>query len=245
MCSLKPVFFLLFCICIKQAHGQFTDTTRNLVNLSATGNFNRTVDGVSYLFNNSAKYGYRRKDFIFNANAKWVYGTSPQKLTNNDILTSLDFNRYKFIPRFYYWGLLNFTSSYSLRINQQWQAGLGLAYRIIDQKNMMLSISDGILFEHTNLVTDEDPNLIYQTYRNSLRLQYRVNHRDMIKFNFTGFYQPSLQYGNDYIINITSNLEIKIWKWLNMSGGFTYNTISRTNRENMLITYGLVAERYF
>lgn len=182
---------------------------------------------------------------MLNAGAKWLYGANPQTLTNNDVNATLDANLYKTFPHFYYWGLVNFTSSYSLHIHQQLQTGVGAAYRFIDQKNMMLSVSDGILYEHSNVINEEGNDYKYETFRNSLRLQYRVSHRDWLKYRFTGFYQPSLQYGNDYIISVVSGFDIKLWKWLSANASFTYNKITRTNRENILITYGIVAEHFF
>ena len=216
-----------------------------MVYASASGNFNRIAEGTTYLFNNHFKYGYKTKDILFDGSAKWIYGANPEKLTSNDFNASLDCNLYKTFPHFYYWGLANFTSSYSLRIRQQWQTGLGVVYRFIDKESMVLSVSDGILFEHSDIINEEGVNIVYQTFRNSLRLQYHVNHKDKIQVKFTGFYQPSLQYANDYNISVVSSLEIKLWKWLRANAAFNYNQISRTERENVLITYGLVAEKFF
>ena len=224
---------------------QFNDSTRHMVQASMQGNFNRTADGVTYLFNNSLKYGFKDEDIVLNAGAKWLYGSNTQKLTNNDFNVALDCNLYKTLPHFYYWGLMTFTSSYSLRIIQQSQAGVGAAYRLIDREHMMFSVSNGILYEYSEVINEEGNNYVYKTFRNSLRLQYRINHRDRVKFQFTGFYQPSLQYGNDYILSAVSSLDIKLWRWLSANASFTYNKISRTGRENILITYGLVAERFF
>lgn len=180
-----------------------------------------------------------------NVNSAWIYGNTPEKLTNNDFNATLDFNLYKTFPHFYYWGLVNFTSSYSLKIKEQMQSGLGAAYRLIDQKDIMLNISDGILFERSNIIQEEGTELGYQTFRNSLRLQFRLQYKELLTFNSVGFYQPSLQYGGDFIVTANISLGIKVWKWLSFTTAFTYNKVSRTQRENTLITYGLVAERFF
>ena len=110
---------------------------------------------------------------------------------------------------------------------------------------MMFSISNGVLYEYSDIVLEENDSYVYRTFRNSLRLQYRFNYRELITFSSTGFYQPSFRGLNDYIINANASLSIKVWKWVSFSAAVTYNNISRTSRENTLITYGLVAERFF
>ncbi len=184
----------------RPAAAQFSDSVHNMINISSSGNFNRTNDGMTYLFNNSFRYSLNRKAAVLNFNNKWIYGVTPQKMTNNDFNSTLDFNLYKTLPHFYYWGLAGFTTSFSLNVHEQAQAGLGAAYRLIDRENMMFSISNGVLYEYSNIVLEEDNSYIYRTFRNSLRLQYRFSYRELIAFRSTGFYQPSFKGLSDYII---------------------------------------------
>ena len=236
------LLILITCINVK---AQFSDSVRNFVNFTGTGTFNRTGDGVTYLLNNGLKYSVRQKSFVMNSTSLWVYGNTPEKLTNNDFTTALDFNLYKTFPHFYYWGLVNFTSSFSLKINQQMQTGLGIAYRFIDKERTMLSVSNGILFERSSIVNEISDNFEYQTFRNSLRVQYRTKIKEIITFNGSAFYQPSLSYFSDYIITANATLGFKIWKWLSLTTTCNFNKVTRTNRENVIFTYGLVFERYF
>jgi len=247
---MKQFFVLLLPLIIlyHTANAQFNDTIHHRVYLSSSGNFNRTIDGVTYLLNNNLKYSVRKKSFVMNAAGAWVYGHTPETLTNNDVTAAVDFNLYNLhisLPRWYYWGLINFTSSYSLKIKEQMQTGLGVAYRFIEKPNIMLSVSDGILFERSNVIQEDGTELGYQTFRNSLRVQFRYKYKELLTLNGTGFYQPSLQYGGDFIINLNAGLGIKIWRWLSFNTAVTYNEVSRTQRENLQITYGLVAEHFF
>jgi hypothetical protein len=242
-------FFLLLPIIIFNSttitHGQFSDSVHHMINISLSGNFNRTNDGVTYLLNNGLKYSLRKKTFVMNSTSAWVYGNTPEKLTNNDFISTLDFNFYKTFPHFYYWGLVNFTSSYSLKIKEQLQTGLGAAYKIIDKESMVFSISDGILFERSNIIQEDQTELQYQTFRNSFRLLLYLKYKELLTFNGTGFYQPSLTYGGDFIVTANASLNIRVWKWLSFSTAVTYNNVSRTQSENVQFTYGLVAERFF
>lgn len=236
---------MLLCSFPSVLSAQFSDSVHHKLYIASTGTLNRTADGLTYLFNNGIRYSLRKQSFVMNLNNTWVYGNTPAKLTNNDYTATLDANLYKTFPHFYYWALVNFTTSYSLKVQEQLQAGLGAAYRLIDRPDMMLSISDGFLYERSNIIQEEDAVLGYQTIRNSLRLQYRYYYKELFILNSAGFYQPSLQYGGDFIVTANLNLGVKIWKWLSLTAGLTYNKVSRTGRENVLITYGLVAERFF
>lgn len=242
----QPIFLLfIFLFYTATLSAQFNDSTHYLAAAQSTGTFNKTNDGYTSLYNNSLRYGMKFNSFVMNANSSWVYGKTPSKLSNDDWNTTLDFNLYKTFPHFYYWGLLNYTSSYSLKIDNQFQGGLGLAYRIYDRPHIRLSISNGILYETSRIIQEQGNYLEYETFRNSLRLQFNYSYKELIKLRAVGFYQPSLSYKNDYIINANASVNIKIWKWLQFSTTATYNKVSRNRRENFILTYGLVAERYF
>ena len=107
------------------AFAQYSDSVHYYLGYSASGNVNQTSDGRSYLLNNTLKAGIRKKKVSFNLNNSWVYGAQNSQLTNNDFQSALDVNFYTAIKHFYYWGLGNYTTSYSLKINNQLQVGAG------------------------------------------------------------------------------------------------------------------------
>ena len=67
----------------------------------------------------------------------------------------------------------------------------------------------------------------------------------MISIDGIGFIQNSLNYGDDYILKINLNASLRLLKWVSFTTAFSYNKITKTNRENLLFTYGLTFERYF
>ena len=181
-----------------------------------------------------------------NLNNAWVYGSQNKSLTNNDYGAGLDFDLHsRQNPRFYYCGLGNYTSSYSLKIKNQLQAGLGAAYSFFDTINAYLNVSDGILFESSDLFLNDSTHDVYHTYRNSLRLQFKFIISKRIEFSGSSYWQPSLSHGNDYILRSNINMGIRLQKWLSITTAFNYNKFSRTRRENLLFTYGLTFEKYF
>lgn len=142
-------------------------------------------------------------------------------------------------------GVTSFASSYSLKIYHQFQAGAGIGYSIINDSLADLVISDGLLYETSDLLLPSGKQDNYNTVRNSLRIKYKWMINDLLSFEGTHFWQPALSDFNDYMIRSNTTLSIKLRKWLNLTTGFTYNKISRTGRENLLINFGLTAETYF
>lgn len=245
--TMKQIIIFSACLffCAFKVGAQFSDTIQYHAKVASTGNINRANEGDTYLMNNSLKFDIRKKALVLNAGAGWIYGQQNNNLTNNDFTGALDFNVYKALPHMYYWGLTNYTASYSLKINSQAQTGVGLAYNVIDKKNYKVNLSDGILYESSDIVVNDNTNDVYQTFRNSFRLAFKLNYKDIVLLDGTNFLQSSLSDGNDYIIKSNINLSFKVRKWLSLTTSFTYNKFSRTNRENMLFSYGFVFEKYF
>jgi len=239
------LFTIFFSLLNRVANAQFTDSTHYSIKYTSTGSINKTNDGQSYLLNNAAKFAVRKKTFNMNFNNSWIYGKQDRKLTNNDFLSSLDFNLYSHNPRFFYWGLASYTTSRSLKINNQLLAGAGVAYSFIDEKNAYLNVSDGFLFDSSDLILDSGEREIYETYRNSLRLVFKFVFKEFFVLDNSTFFQPSMNRKEDYIFKSSSALSFKVNRWLSLTTALNYNRISRTDRENLLMSYGLTFERFF
>ncbi|WP_300601301.1 DUF481 domain-containing protein [Niabella sp.] len=237
---------LLFGLMAQVAAAQFNDSVHHYLNAGLSGTLNQSSGNKNYLLNNALKYRFYKQKSELNANAAWIYGQNNDGLTNNDLTTALDFNIYRdTASRLNYWGLAAYTSSYSLRINSQFQAGLGGAYKLVDNGLWYLRMSDGILFEQSKIAPTDSTLERYHTFRNSLRLQLRWYAYRALSFESTSFWQPSLKNINDYIITCQLGLNLKLVKWLSLSTRLNYNRISRTQKENLLFTYGVLFERYF
>lgn len=221
------------------------DSTAFYAGFTSTGTYNRTNSSSYYLLSNGIKLGLKKDDVVWNSTNKWLYGEQDRNLTNNDFSSSWDVNLYKTFPRFYYWGLVLYNTSYSLKINNQGQGGLGIAYNFIDKTTAQINLSDGILYDYSDLNLEGGTREVYGTFRNSLRLQLKWKFRQRFTFSGNAFLQNSLQYGNDYIIKSDASLSFKIWKWISLSGTFSYNEMSRTKSQNLFMTYGLTIENNF
>jgi len=235
------VFAFFFC----DVSAQYNDTIGHYIGAMATGNISKTNDSHSYLFNNALKFGIHQKTFTLNSTNSWVYGSTDKVLANNDFNSTLDFDLYKTLPHFYYWGLANYQSSLSLKINNQYQAGVGVAYNIIDRKYLKFNLSDGILYDNSDIYLEDTMRDVYSTFRNSFRILFHLGIKDIVKFDAAGFYQNSFSSGSDYIVKANLGLAVKLRKWLSLTTALTYNRFNRTMRENILFTYGITMEKYF
>ena len=227
------------------SYSQFNDSITKYISYASTGVINKTNDGSSYVLNNNFRFNIKKKDVSLNTAAGWIYGEQNGNLTNNDFSSVVDFNLHRTFPHFYYWGLATYDKSRSLKINDRVQAGIGIAYNLIEKKGVALNLSDGILFEKSDIFLNDTTRDVYNTFRNSFRLRYRFIIKEIIIFDGTHFIQNSLSDGKDYILKSNNSLSIKLKKWMSFTAALMYNKLNRTKRENLLITYGLTVEKYF
>jgi hypothetical protein len=239
------IAFLFTCILTVRVQAQAGDTLTMRLKYLAAGSLNKTNDGKTWLVNNAVNFNMKKRRDVFNVNAAWVYANTNRQLTNNDFSSSMDFDIYSKDPRFYYWGLGAFDNSYSLKIVSRYQAGLGAAYTILNTPRFRFNVSDGILFEYSDLYLTDTVREKYNTFRNSLRISYHLRLKEIVSLDGQHFYQPSLTHQHDYILKSSSSLSVKLWRWVNFSVTLLYNKVSRSQRENLLFTYGLTVERQF
>lgn len=231
----------------KGAFAQFTDTTHYHAAFSSTGSVNRTRDGNSYLLNNAVNFGLRKKDYSINLITSYIYGRQDSALTNRDLTSSVNANLYKYtpFPHSFYWALVNYNTSFSLKVNNQAQGGVGFAYSLIDRKNAYLNFSDGIVYDQSDLMLRDTIHDVYHTYRNSFRLAFHFAIRSLVVIDGSDFLQNSFQRGSDYIIRSNTSLTLKVRKWIGFTTSLAYAKMNRTDSENLLLTYGLTIDKYF
>ncbi|RBL90425.1 DUF481 domain-containing protein [Chitinophaga flava] len=233
---------MLYCLC---SFAQFSDSTHYLIKYASTGSINHTQDGNSYLLNNNFGFKVSKRKVSLNAGASYIYGKQNTSLTNNDVSAAVDFNLYTDTAKIYYWGLANYDRSYSLKINSRFQGGLGIGYDLIRLPNAVLNVTDGLLFENSNLFLHDTIQDIYSTVRNSFRLQYKWTIRNIVVLEGGNYFQQSLTHGDDYIIRCVNSMSVKLRSWLSVTASLTYNKLNRTERENLLVNYGVTLEKFF
>lgn len=226
------------------ARAQWGDSTNYFIKLSSTNSINRANDKSAFLFNNGVGFSIRKERVSLNWNNTWLYGQQDGTKSNNDFSTSFDANFYRPDRKFFYWGLANYNSSFSLKIKNQLLAGAGVAYSFWDTETAYLNLSDGFLFDTSSILEDDLP-VHYQTVRNSFRVAYRFVVYSRVTLQGNNFYQPSLTDGSDFNVRLDNNASFALYKGLSLTAALTYNRVNRTGSENLLVTYGLSFERYF
>jgi len=243
---MKKTGSLLGCIVLYfTGYAQFNDTTHYFLNYAATGTLNKADNGHSYVLNNALAFEVNKKNVSFNSSSNYIYGESQSGVINNDFTSGFNFDLFRAVRTWYYWGLASYTSSYSLNIRNQFQTGAGIGYNAVRKSNAELVISDGILFETSNLYNPVPGKSVYVTARNSLRIKYRWVIKNLVTIDGMHFWQPALNDISNYIIRSTGNLSVSLNKWLSLTSSVTYNRFTETHRENLLINFGLTFQKYF
>lgn len=236
---------LCFFLMVVTARAQFNDSINYYVKFNSTGLVNKTNERNSYLFNNSIRFNFYKKSVAINTTNTWIYGEQQRELTNNDFLSVIDFDLFKKRKHIYYWGLLNYETNFSLKIDNRFQGGAGLGYYLLDRDNFIIQVSDGLLYEKSDLYEQEGVDSDYETLRNSFRLKFRFVFHDRFTLEGVDFLQHSLYDKNDYNLRSVTSLSVKIWKFVHFTTVVNYNKINLTRRENFLMNIGLSLEKYF
>lgn len=221
------------------------DTVMYYLKGTTTGSINKTNDGKTFISNNNLKFNIIKSTMNLNSSNSWIYGAQTAGLTNNDFSSALDFNMFRSKRKVYYWGLATYDKSFSLRINNRVQTGIGIGYTFINTLIASISLSDGFIYEYNDLYKTQESNADYETVRNSLRLKYRFSFKDVVILDGMHFWQPSVFDIEDYIIKSNSTISIKLKTWLSITTAIIYNKVNATNKETLLVNYGLTFEKTF
>lgn len=242
---MRITVFVILALSASYCSAQLNDSVTHHLKFTPTGIINKTNTGKSYLLSNQLNYNTIKKNIALNTAALWVYGANKDALTNNDLSLHADLDFFKHQKKLYYWTLVNFDKAYSLKINHRLQAGAGASYNFIDSPYLRINVSDGFLYEQGDIIDGSTEHKTYSTPRNSFRLLYRWTIKDRVSITGIHFYQPSLASIDDYVIQSTNNVSVKLNRWLSFTSSLIYNKVTTTKRETLLVTYGLSLEKYF
>jgi hypothetical protein len=227
------------------SHAQVKERSKYSFNLSFTGMINRTESARTELFNSGFRAEVDTGRFAFNTMMAWIYGKQNKIRSNDDYSFISDLNYRVDSRRFVVWTLFNYEKSYSLRIKSRAQIGSGLSYNVLNANNYRLNISDGILYERSDVLLPDSTASHYQTFRNSLRLKYKFQFLDRLSLDGVHFIQNSLSRKNDYILKSNFAVAMKLYRWINLNIQLSHNKVNRQRRENFLFTIGISIDKTF
>ena len=176
-----------------------------------TGNVNRALIQVGGSFDWAVSRLFR-----FASSPSFSYGRQNQQLNEREFLA--DF-RTSFLQerRFYYLGFGAVEVSNLRKIRQRLTAGAGVGYKLISRKNTFLSITNVMLYEYTDFITNSAEVQDINVLRNSTRLsgeyqwdggRYSVTH---VAFIQPALNQPNLRWtGNvSFQMRLTSLISVR------------------------------------
>lgn len=239
------IIFFIFLLSVGKIQAQFNDSIHHFIKFSTTGIINKTNEKKTFVLTNTLNYSLEKNIITLSNGHNYIYGKQDGTVINSDYNTFINLDVLKNTHKIYYWGLMNYTTSKSLRIYNQFQGGLGVGWNVVDNDRFDVVITDGLMYEMSQILNTKDTREHYNTWRNSLRVKHSLSFTPDISLDGSHFWQPSLKDSKDYIIRSSASLNFQLKKWIRFTTGITYNKISRTDRENLIFNVGLTTSGYF
>lgn len=203
------MYILIFClvICLPlslSAQINESDTLRTKASLSLSG-FYQDGNVQTKIFRAQSELSFHPwKKAIFKTNNSYVYQEFGNQKADEDVL-SLNFlylNPEKKIHPF----LLGFVSTnFRRRIDLRFLTGGGVTYQIVESGSEWLKVSVSGEYEQTDFASSDfnrdefDGNMEINTLRGTIWISGRYHLLDdNVIFSHESYYQPSLEYSNNY-----------------------------------------------
>lgn len=216
---------------------------------------NVLIDTVRYRFigdGNFAKGNVNRSLMVLRAevtfsgpviniatNPRFTYGKQNGILAERDSYVDVFVDVFK-KSKTYLFGLGALETSNLRKIDLRQMAGAGVGYRLIQNINNNLSLTNAILYESTDF---QEKSLV-KTIRNSFRVKGKHSVlQDKIRFNHITFLQPALNDLSNFRWNTIISLELPINKWVTLRTSFenSYESVVEATRKqnDSRITFGV------
>jgi hypothetical protein len=241
---LKGTLTLAITILCFSSFAQFNDSTRYYLGYSLTGSYNKNHLNTSFVLSNSLQFKHKAEDLLYNLNLRHVLGKQQYRTVNNDFTGLFDVNRFLFFPGFYTWGLASYSSLFSVNVDHQVQIGAGIAYNLVNKKRFKLNLSDGIIYDFSQIRVSDSIPLTYGTYRNSVRLQVKLFVKEFFTLQSAVYVQHSLKTSHDMIIRGEGELILHLSDVIKGNMKVQYNQFSLTEQKSLFITWGILLNKY-
>ncbi|MCE2613110.1 DUF481 domain-containing protein [Flavobacteriaceae bacterium D16] len=252
---MKKVFYYLFLIpfCLVAQINE-SDTLNLKANLSLTG-FWQGGNVETLIFRAKSEVSFIPwKKWVFKTQNSYVYQEFGREKADEDIL-SLNF-LYINPERKIYPLLLAFVSTnFRREIDARYIAGVGVTFQLMKKKKNFLKFSISSEYEETNF---DNNNFNFAEYDgsesiNTFRATLWVNgkyylFKDKVIFSHESYFQPSLEYGNNYRWRSDLALEMPVWKHLNFKinylNAFESVVIEGQEQGDRFLTFGFTLKSY-
>ncbi len=250
----KTLYLLFFIPLLLSAQTNESDTLKLQVSLSLTGNFQGgNVQTTIFRAKSDVSYKPWRK-WVFKTKNSYVYQEFGRQKADEDIL-SLNFLYFDPEKKIYPL-LLGFVSTnFRRQIDLRSLFGAGVTWQVLDKGENWLKLSLSSEYERTEFKIDRfnvaeyngDPSI--HTVRGTIWVNgkyHLLNNKLIIRHE--GYFQPSLQEGNNYRWMSDIGVEIPISKFFNFKVNYleTFESIVVENqlRDDRFLTFGFTIKNY-
>lgn len=172
-------------------------------------------------------------------NPRFTYGKQNGILAERDSYVDVFVDVFK-KSKTYLFGLGALETSNLRKIDLRQMAGAGIGYRLVQNINNNLSLTNAILYESTDF---QEKSLV-KTIRNSFRVKGKHSVlQDKIRFNHITFLQPALNDFSNFRWNTIMSIELPINKWVTLRTSFenSYESVVEATRKqnDSRITFGV------
>ena len=252
---MKKFWLLLFLVPLYlSAQINESDTLNLKANLSLTG-FWQGGNVETLIFRAKSEVSFKPwKKWVFKTQNSYVYQEFGREKADEDIL-SLNF-LYMNPERKIYPLLLAFVSTnFRREIDARYIAGAGVTFQLMKKKKNFLKVSISSEYEETNFdnidfnFAEYDGTRSINTFRATLWVNGKYYlFKDKVIFSHESYFQPSLEYGNNYRWRSDLALEMPVWKHLNFKinylNAFESVVIEGQQQGDRFLTFGFTLKSY-
>lgn len=247
---MKKLFpFFIFCA-FGSAFAQLSeaDTARFSIRAATTGSL--SLGNVErFLVISNVDFSHLTKRIGLKTSNTYIYGTFRRTLTEDDFISK---NFFYLVPqnRFYPYLMLWLEKNYRRRFDLRYQMGAGITYQLLRQKKNSIKLSLNLTTEETRFFNNQfrefenGDSRVIATWRVAGRL---YGHHRLLKnklhFTYEFWYQPSLEYEDNFRYHGDFLLEIALNKILSFRTAFNYTheniVLTGVQRDDTFFTFGL------
>lgn len=124
-----------------------------------------------------------------------------------------------------------------LRIEERILVGVGPRFGFVNKEKHQFFLGTLVMYEHDQ----ELDSTLHNDARGSAYLAYTFKNEGAFAFSIITYYQPRLNYFEDYRLSMQSSLKFKIWKnfMFSVDGGLAYDAFPAAGSDIPNLTYKL------
>ncbi len=206
-----------------------------------TGNVERLI------LNNQFDFIKNGKTFSFKSSNQYTYGTIFKRETENDFFLR-NFLYYQYKRKVYPYAMLWYQSSKRQLLDQRWQVGAGISYRIIQNKNLIIKTSATLSYESStyennlfNFIPEGIDKSTVTCWRGTARF-WGVYQHNKFKITNEAWYQQASNDEKNYRILTQTQIDYSISKKFSFRTQLQYTfenlVVARVKKEDKLLTFG-------